>query len=83
MKDRTLELSEYLSCAALVAAGVELLEVRPPTGFRSRCALVFSDEGGKASRILADHQKGNLEVNSLKYAQAVNDLKGRIFSVRG
>jgi hypothetical protein len=83
VSNKTLELSEYLSCAALVAAGVELLEIRPPTGFRSRCALVFSDERGRASQVLADHQKGNLEVNSLRYAQAVNDLKQRIFSVRG
>jgi len=83
MTSKTLELSEYLSCAALVAAGVELLEVRPPTGFQRRCALVFDDADGKASRALAEHQAGSLTVNSLKYAAAVNDLKQRIFSARG
>jgi len=83
MTSERLELSEYLGAAALVAAGIELLAVRPPTGFQRRCALVFSDEGGRASRTLAEHQAGDLMVNSLRYAAAVNDLKGRIFSARG
>jgi len=83
MTNRVLELTEYLGASALVATGIVLIEVRPPTGFRSRCALVFSDEDGEASRALAEHQAGSLTVNSLKYAAAVNDLKQRIFSARG
>ena len=82
-KRQVLEISEYLAGAALVAAGIELVDVRPPVGFRSRCVLVFNDGGGQASRVLADHQCGKLMVESLRYAQAVNDLKGRIFSARG
>ena len=83
-KGQMLELSEYLAGAALVAAGVELVEVKPPSaGFRSRCTLIFVDGDGQASRVLADHQSGRLTVNSLQYAQAVNNLKGRIFSARG
>jgi len=80
---KTLELSEYLTSAALVASGIALLEVKPPSGYQRRCALVFSDEGGRASRTLAEHRAGDLMVNSLRYAAAVNDLKGRIFSARG
>ena len=83
MREQVLELSEYLSAAALVAAGVELVEVKPPSGFKSRCALVFADVGGRASAVLDEHRRGDLMVSSLKYAEAVNDLKARIFRVRG
>lgn len=78
-----LELTEYLGASALIAAGVKLIEVRPPTGFRSRCVLVFNDGGGEASRVLAEHQAGRLTVNSRDFAEAVNSVKAKIFAVRG
>jgi hypothetical protein len=77
-----LRVSEYLSGAALLAAGVKLLRVEGPSGVRGRCHMVFSNTGGRAEQRLTEHLAGTLTVSSARMADAIQTLKSRLFSAR-
>ena len=77
---KILVLKEYLSAAALRAAGARLLRVEP--NGRGRCAIVFENEDGTASHLLEKHRDGALKVSSRDMADAVQAVKSEIFGVR-
>jgi len=77
-----LAVQEYLSAAAIRAAGGELLRVEPGVN-GGRCAIVFDDTDGKASALLRMHRGGVLKVCSLTFADCVDSVKRDIFAVRG
>ena len=75
-----LVIGEYLAAAALRAAGGRLLRVEGGGGVR--CAMVFLDENGAASKLLERHRSGTLRVSSRGMADAVQAIKNEIFALR-
>jgi hypothetical protein len=82
-EQKELAVVEYMSAAALLAGGVELLRVDPPGAFERKCRIVFDDTGGKASGLLTEHLRGTLTVSSAEYAKHLENLKTRLFAARG
>jgi hypothetical protein len=77
-----LRIAEYLSAAALLAAGVKLLRVEGPSGVRGKCHMVFDNSGGISEQRLKEHLAGTLQVSSARMADGVQALKTRLFSAR-
>jgi len=80
---KTLTITEYLTASAIQAAGARFLRADPPKDARGKCALIFDDEGGEASRLLASHQRGTLLVPTREFAAAICMMKNTMFQVRG
>ena len=77
------KLTEYLSAAALIASGEQLLRIDPPAGQRGRCAFAFRNENGRAEKAFQKHQGGTLGVSSREMSDAIESLKTRMFALRG
>ncbi len=82
-EQKELAVVEYMSAAALLAGGAELLRVDPPGAFERKCRIVFDDTDGKASGLLTEHMRGTLKVSSAEYARHLENLKTRLFAARG
>lgn len=76
----TLEISDYLSAAALRARGIRFLGVTPGNG--ARVGLVFSNEDGRAGKLLEEHLNGGFDVNSSAFCEAIRMMKDAIFGAR-
>jgi hypothetical protein len=79
---KRLEVFDYLAASALVSAGARFLGAEPPANGSGKCALLFDDTEGDASRLLREHQAGALRVVSRDYAGAIHQVKDSIFGVR-
>ena len=79
--EQILSITEYLSAAALDAAGAELLRVEAGAA-GGRCTFIFDDRDGRASALLHQHRSGVLRVNSRDYAAAVHRAKDQLFAAR-
>ena len=77
-KDRVHRIQEYNCAAAVLAAGGQLIGAEPGR----RVSLVFDDSDGVASRLVAQHRDGELMLSTLKFAQALAEIKTTIFSTR-
>jgi len=80
---KTLLVTEYLTASAMLAAGARFLRADPPKGARGKCALIFEDESGEASRLLESHQRGTLLVSTREFAAAIGMMKSTLFQARG
>ena len=80
---KTLVVTEYLTAAAIQAGGAHFLRAEPPRESRGKCGLIFDDEEGLASRLLAAHQQGTLELSTRDFAAAIQATKDAIFQARG
>lgn len=73
-----LTVTEYLTAAALRAAGARLLRVEPG----DRCGMVFDDTARSASAMLQRHRDGKLRISSRDMADAIQAVKNEIFAAR-
>ena len=80
---KTLIVTEYLTASAIQAGGGRFLRAEPPKEARGKCALVFDDEGGEASRLLEAHQRGTLRLSTREFAAAIGMMKSTLFQARG
>jgi hypothetical protein len=78
-----MELTEYLTAAALVASGIPLLRIVAPGGHHRRCAMIFDNRGGAAARAFQRHLSGVLSVSSREMADSIQTLKTKLFATRG
>jgi hypothetical protein len=80
---KILIVTEYLTASAIQAGGGRFLRAEPPGEGRSKCGLVFCDDDGKASELLAKHQQGTLRIPTRDFASAIGSMKNAIFTARG
>ena len=80
---KTLIVTEYLTASAIQAGGARFLRAEAPTEKRGKCALIFDDENGEASRLLAAHQQGTLQLPTRVFVAAIQMVKDTIFQARG
>jgi hypothetical protein len=80
---KTLTVTEYLTASAIQAGGARFLRADPPGTGRGKCALIFDDETGESSRLLAAHQQGALRIPTRDFAAAIQMVKDTIFQARG
>lgn len=79
-ESKILELSDYLSAAALRACGIRFLGTRPGNG--ARVSLVFENGDGRAGKLLEEHLNGGVSVNSSAFCEAIRMMKDAIFGAK-
>ncbi len=76
----TIQISEYLIAAVLVAQGLKVQDTILVRG--GRVAFLFDDPDGAVSRLIKAHERGELLVNSRAVTMAIQSVKTILFKAR-
>lgn len=79
MKSNEITISDYLTAAALHAAGCTYLGAHLEG---DRVTFRFDDENGSATKAVQSHGSGLLKVSSYQMAASINFLKSDMFGTR-